>query len=208
MRRPVSKLQTNIRPRFQREFFRWLGEREGEFAIRLHEIKRTDKEIQFGFAGLTSCLSVQVRPSELSVSVTRDGVFMDYLIDIDLMLERGALGYFCGFCNQAERDYFPTREEAWRVHLFEPFLAWVNGQLASAQWLRIFRSGGGSSGASLICDEADIERPDSGMQLLARLKRLDGQPMFVPERDELEIWAIPLVCNERPAHFHTRLSHV
>ena len=208
MSRPVSKFQTKIRPRFQREFFRWLGEREGEFAIRLQEIKRTDKEIEFGFAGLTSCLSVQVRPSELSVSVTRDGVFMDYLIDIDLMLERGALGYFCGFCNQAERDYFPTREEAWRVHLFEPFLAWVNGQLASAQWLRIFRSGGGSSGASLICDEADIERPDSGMQLLARLKRLDGQPMFVPERDELEIWAIPLVCNERPAHFHTRLSHV
>ena len=26
------------------------------------------------------------------------------------------------FCNQAERDYFPTREEAWREHLFEPFV--------------------------------------------------------------------------------------
>lgn len=110
MTRPVSKIQTNIRPRFQRKFFRWLGERMGEFAIWPHAIKRTDKEVEFGFAGLTSCLSIQVRPSELSVSVTRDGVFMDYLIDIDLMLERGAPGYFCGFCNQAERDYFTTRD--------------------------------------------------------------------------------------------------
>ena len=208
MSRPVSKTQTNIRPRFQREFFRWIGERNGEFAIRPHAIKRTDKEVELGFAGLTSCISVQIRPSELSVSVTWDGVFMDYLINFDLMLERGAPGYFCSFCSQAERDYFRTREEAWREHLFEPFLSWVNSQLASAQWLRIFRSGGGSSGASLIRDVADIDKPDSGMQLFARLNRLGGQPMFVPERDELEIWVIPMESNERAAHFHARLSHV
>lgn len=51
MSRPVSKIQTNIRPRFQREFFWWLGESKGEFAIRPHAIKRTDKEVEFGFAG-------------------------------------------------------------------------------------------------------------------------------------------------------------
>lgn len=205
MNRP-SPYRPKVRSRFQRAFFRWLQECHGEFATPLRLMRRTDKTIEIAFPELSAYISVNVRPMELSVTVTKDGEFVDYLFDIDLALAHSSQGYFCGYCDLEPRTYFSSREAAWRIHQFEPFLAWINTQLAPARWLRLFFTSGGSSGASLICDEADLERVDPGISLLTGLKRLDGQPMFRSGIDELEIWNIPMRGLEEEIHYSAMID--
>ncbi len=206
MNRSTSQYRPKVRPRFQREFFRWLLECRGEFATPLRLMRRTDKTIRIVFPELSpninSYILVNVRPTELSISVTIDGEFVDYLLDIDLALAHSSQGYFCRYCDLEPLAYFASREAAWRSHQFEPFLAWINTQLAPARWLRLFFTSEGSSSASLICDEADLERTYPGISLLTGLKRLEGQPMFRFGVDELEIWDIPMRGIEKEVHFH------
>lgn len=163
MRRLPRKFRSNIRPKFQRAFFHWLQECHSKFTIPLRFIRRTDKEIEIGFIGISLCISIHVSVSELSVCVVMNGVFLDYLLDIDLVLKRDAQGYFCELCDQRQREYFPTREDAWKKHQFEPLLAWANDKLASARWLRVCCTDGGCSWATLIRDEADFEPGDIGL---------------------------------------------
>lgn len=160
MHRLPRKFRSKVRPRFQRAFFGWLQEFHSKFAIPLRFIRRIDKEIEFGFLGIASSISVHFSSRALSVSVVKNGVFLDYLIDIDLVLKRGTQGYFCELCEQTNREYSPTREDAWRKHQFEALLAWVNDKLASARWLRVCCNDCGASWASLIRDEADFEPGD------------------------------------------------
>ena len=79
-----------------------------------------------------------------------------------------------------------------RASVFEPFLAWVNSKLASATWLRIFRMRGGGSCATLIRDDADLDREDPGIRLLLGLKKLVGQSVCVPGVDDAEVLLIPV----------------
>lgn len=163
MSRLARKFRSKVRPKFQRVFIRWLQDSHRKFAIPLRFIRRTDKQIEIGFVGISSHISVHVSSSELSVCVVMNGAFLDFLLDIDLVLKRCALGYYCELCEQTQREYFTTREDAWQKHQFEPLLVWVNEKLASARWLRICSADCGSSWASLIFDESDFEPGDIGI---------------------------------------------
>jgi hypothetical protein len=71
----------------------------------------------------------------------------DLLLSLDSAPRRGRTGYFCEYCLDYFRDtnpgeeftrIFPSREGVWADHLFEPFLKWVNDDLANAKWLGLF----------------------------------------------------------------------
>lgn len=83
-----SQCRPKVRPSFQRAFFNWLQECQGQFATPLRLMRRTDKTIEIVFPELSTYISVVVRPMKLGVRVIKDGAFVDYLFDIDLKLER------------------------------------------------------------------------------------------------------------------------
>ena len=41
-------------------------------------------------------------------------------------------GYVCDQCPKDDRPVFPSREALWRAEVFEPFLEWVNHDLANS----------------------------------------------------------------------------
>jgi hypothetical protein len=58
--------------------------------------------------------------------------------------KRGRTGYFCKLCLDYFRDtnpgeeftkFFASRDGVWINDIFEPFLNWVNNDLANAKWL-------------------------------------------------------------------------
>jgi hypothetical protein len=51
-------------------------------------------------------------------------------------------GYVCTECDPATRATFPTCEALWVDELFEPFMTWVNEDLAPAKALYLYRYGG------------------------------------------------------------------
>jgi hypothetical protein len=83
------------------------------------------------------------------------------LISLDAYIARAAGGYQCQLClsdHPESPELFPSREALWIDHLFEPFLKWVNEQLAPAHWLQISGSSdGGITCAQLIQEESDQE---------------------------------------------------
>lgn len=206
MKTTLLKHYPKLRPRFQREVVRWLQENHHHFSTPLRLATRTDTMMEFTFPELTSSLSVRFSPQGVRVSVTRGDVEFDAILDLVIHLERSPLGYYCGLQYPDQRQFFATRSAIWQSVLFEPFLDWVNQDLAPARWLRFFRFGLGSSSASLIYSEEDIQRPDPAMRLVASLKNIDDLPICVPGRDDINVWVVSLRGEEREVCYRTKIQ--
>jgi hypothetical protein len=80
-------------------------------------------------------------------------------MDHDSYPERGPAGYFCPLCldyfrkthpGETFTGIFPTREAVWTDDIFEPFLNWVNDDLANASHLGLFGTPDYGSWAKLL----------------------------------------------------------
>lgn len=193
----------SIRPRVQQVFLDWLRANRKRFAVAPRIDARTDRWIRITFDGITPMIAAYVGRDGIGdgigVDVERGGEWFDRLIDLDVAPMRGRDGYFCAMCETAEREYFPTREALWIDHLFEPFLGWVNDELAPARWVRLVIFGGGSRAASLLRCKEELGEPDRAMRLFAGLRDLSGERVYEPGRDEAEVVVIPLRRDGAPA---------
>ncbi len=151
------------RRRLHRAFVKWFLDNRHRFPIELAFQRRTDRSIRFSFAGINPAIDAVVHTYGLSVGVKWEDECWDLIGDWDATPKRFARGYACKMCldyfqsshpDEEFTDYFATREEVWAKDVFEPFLEWVNDELAPARWIKLSRYGG-ATWAKLIRERSD-----------------------------------------------------
>lgn len=122
---------------FQRAFVRWFQENCSRFAVPVRLASVTAKGVRLNFPNHPDCIFVWLNHMGLSVCVDWDGTCWDMLISLDVSEKAVPGGYRCELCEDANSSWL-TLEALWQNHLYEPFLSWVNNELAPAHRLMIF----------------------------------------------------------------------
>lgn len=139
------------------------------------------------FSGLNpEVIYAAIRPEGIMVVVEQSGKFYDALFDLDIEVKRTTKGYTCQSCDVEDQVIFPTREDLWRDHLFEPFLAWVNEKLAVARGIRIAINNG-CTWAKLIATLDESLNDDPNLWLLKNLKPLNSGDQASQSDDTIEV---------------------
>jgi hypothetical protein len=183
------------RPRIQRAFEHWFKNNNTRFAVPVFVTKISGKGIELRFQNYPDCLSVWLGLFSLSVHVNWQGHWWDMLMDLDASIITTHDGYKCELClfqhgNSAK--IFPSKEALWQDHLFEPFLQWVNEDLAPARWLQISGFASGSTSARLIRNNNDLKKPDPGVILIQNLVSLDRTTARERNPDGMTEWLVEL----------------
>lgn len=138
------------RRRWQKAFFEWYGDNEERFAIKLELLRRTDTHLDVGFRGISRVITACIICDEITISVEWQGFFWDILRDFETYPQRVPNGYVCSECPEDNRPVFSSREALWRAEVFEPFLKWVNHDLANAVAVSISGTPDEASWARLV----------------------------------------------------------
>ena len=123
------------RRRLHRTFVRWLKANRSRFAIPLRILRRTDEVLRFSFDNVTSLITGRLSTWDLSIYVHFNNTDWDLIFDAYQKPRPVPGGYICGLCLPGFQKVFPSREAVWTDHLCEGLLAWVNDELAIANWL-------------------------------------------------------------------------
>ncbi len=125
------------RRRWQNAFSQWYSANEERFVIKLELLKRTDAYLGVGFCGVSRVITASITCDEIAIAVEWHGLLWDILQDFETYPQRVSNGYVCEQCPEDSRPVFASREALWRAEVFEPFLEWVNRDLANAVALSI-----------------------------------------------------------------------
>ncbi len=184
------------RPRIQRAFVRWLRGSRARFVVPVCLTKISKRNVELHFLNYPDCLSVSLSRDEINVHVNWLGDFWDMLVSLDVHAFRTQGGYKCEFC---KHDYgesialFTSREALWQDHLFDPFLKWVNEELALARWLQMsVVANGGTTWAKLIRDESALQEPERALPNMQQFKCDEEQSAHVGVTCGIKNWLIPL----------------
>jgi hypothetical protein len=140
----------------QREFLAWYRQNERRFAIPLHFLTSSRRQLDFNFAGITSVVSANLLEGEIIVFAEFEGQLFDILVDIEACPLHTPKGYVCTLCDSTSSNLYRTRTEFWHQHLFELFLDWVNGKLAPSHWIQLGKiKGGGATWAELVKNKGE-----------------------------------------------------
>ena len=121
------------RRRFYKAFLRWYIANENRFAIKLERLRHTDDQLDIGFCGIIRVVTAElVLGDEINILGNWDGTFWDMLRCFEAIPKRIPGGYVCDLCAEDTRPVHSSRDDLWRSEIFEPFLAWVNDELACA----------------------------------------------------------------------------
>ena len=140
----------HCRRRVHGAFFQWYAASEQRFAIKLELLKRTDTCLEIGFRKFNRVVTATLVDGEMSIPVIWEGICWDVLCWFETYPKRIPGGYVCDECPEDTRPIFPTREALWRAEVFEPFLEWVNSDLANAVAVSISGSPGRITWARLV----------------------------------------------------------
>ncbi len=152
-RRPQAKIAKadgllRVKPRrqFHRVFLDWLADNGHRFSIDLAFCRRTDEDLTLSFVGINPMISASIGQGGMCITVTWQGECWDFLGDWDSVPKKFPRGYACKLCHNYFRQQYPgneftkffeTREDVWIDCVFEPFLEWVNTELAPARWIKL-----------------------------------------------------------------------
>lgn len=123
----------HCRRRFHKAFLHWYTTNEDKFAIKLELLKRTDWSLDIGFCQIGRVVTAELGIDEINILIVWNGTFWDMLQCFEAIPKRVPGGYVCNLCPEHDRSIYPSREAIWRIEIFEPFLAWVNDDLANAE---------------------------------------------------------------------------
>ena len=155
-------------PRHYLAFMAWHEENRDRFAVPVRPLKRRFGWMHLAFATIDpAILRVAYNARNLSVTVhgpPGDGrPSWDMLLSLDVEAIRVAGGWGCRFCRASPQigmvPVFPNREALYVNHLFEPFLTFVNAELATASALALWADNGISWASLVNADPADEEKP-------------------------------------------------
>lgn len=116
-------------------FDSWYRIHQHRFLVKLVFLARTDRRLDFAFAGITSALSASLSGYDLSVRVTWLDETWDLLASWDASPKRNGEGYICALCQPSA--VFASREAVWEDHLFESLVVWTNKSLFTASELHL-----------------------------------------------------------------------
>ena len=125
------------RPRIHRAFVKWFN----NFAVPLRMTK-INGNFRFYFENYPDCIFIEIFRHDLAVTVVWRGRWFDALLlqSTFPIVTRGGYKYAPNWTDRnALSRIFPSLEVMWQEYLFEPFLGWVNGELAPACGLQIVR---------------------------------------------------------------------
>lgn len=127
-------------PLFHRAFKRWLNDNQQKLGGRLHVTGWKRDSLLLRFIGYPDCFSVSISPAEISVAVSLEGQFIDYLLCLDMSspVMKGKQ-VFCDSCKPEGRVVYPSLDAYWRGHQFDRFGDWLTNKLTQAKWLGIYR---------------------------------------------------------------------
>ena len=152
MRTLGKQCYPKMRRRIQKTFADWQTKQAEQFLVPLHYLKRTDRCLDFSFDGLNPALSIFLT-WEIGVCVDWQGECWDCLIFFESSPEHKADGYHCSLCiEEYAQITYPSRENLWQEHMFEPFLQWINETLVPARWLGLYSSNKGSTWVKLLSE--------------------------------------------------------
>ena len=156
--------KVKVRPRIQRAFFRWLAQNQNRLVLELFIENRTDRYVEFSFVGVNGTISATLNGYEIYVSAKLKGECWDLLGDWDSSPIHCPSGYFCKSCrdhfitNNPSNEFtrfFSSREAVWVDDIFEPFLKWINEDLATSKWLGFYGELGNATWVKLMKNCAD-----------------------------------------------------
>jgi hypothetical protein len=154
IRRPETRCKPwphnpHCRRRYHKAFFQWYAANAEKFAIKLELLKRTDSSLEIGFCNLNRVVTACVSGEDISIPIVWNDTFWDVLQWFEASPKRAAGGYVCDLCPENDRPVYSSREEIWRIEIFEPFLTWVNDDLANAKGVSVSGDPGGTTWACL-----------------------------------------------------------
>lgn len=117
------------------------------------------------------------------------------LINLDAYVKPTHVGYQCELClaeHGSSARTFTSKEALWQDHLFEPFLQWVNKELAPANWLLISGTDDGSTATRLMCDKGELNKSDLGLIVMHSLRCINGTRFYYGAEEDLTEWLIEL----------------
>jgi hypothetical protein len=178
----VFKLSGSPVPRrkIQRAFLSWLEKNRLRFAIEIKLGRRTDCVLEFSFVGVNSAIEGLLNTREIEVFAMYEDECWDILVEFNAEPKRVSGGYVCEACPPGSPPLFPDRSSLWADHLFEPFLEWVNNDLANAKWLSLRGNPGYATSARLLADESR-ELRSGGAMLDFGVWVMGRQPAEKPE---------------------------
>ena len=145
------------RRKIHRAFLNWLETNRHRFAIDLQPKHRTDRYLEFSFAGINDVLSVGISPSSLNVTATYKDECWDFILSLDAVPEPVSGGYICSLCEPVNQpQIFRDRTALWIDHLFKPLLEWVNVELAKSNWLVLEGEESSATTASISVDHPSL----------------------------------------------------
>jgi hypothetical protein len=118
-------------------FCQWYAANEDRFAIKLELLKHAKSCLEIGFVSINRILVAHLVDNGIRVSVVSQAKYWDTILDLDAIPKRVPAGYVCDLCLAEDRAVFPSLEALWRDHVFEPFLVWVNDELAKAEAISV-----------------------------------------------------------------------
>lgn len=143
------------RNRVYRAFLKWRKSVRSRISIPIRMRGYMDEYVHFSFDGITSAIFVMLNSQEITVTVDWEGRNWDTIFNAEVNPRRSRLGYICEHCQPGSRRVFPTLEALWRDHLFEPFLSWLNYELAVSDVIGLCGSpSDGYTYAMLLTDQA------------------------------------------------------
>ena len=204
------RILRSVRPPLHRAFLAWFWENRRRFKIPVRFTRRTDRQIDFAFTGISKTISGCLTATTLEVMVTHEHEYFEclqtYDIRLTLSVAGGYVSYVDIFRDKKVQEPFPTREALWRSDIFEEFLRWVNEELATTRWIRCLWQGDtGISGASLIHADEDRHLKNGGLCLLAKLIKLYERRVIRPSSYQLDYWIYPIDVDEVAEHFEAIL---
>lgn len=175
------------RRRIQRAFLEWFAESRFRFAVPLKIVRRTKHNIQLEFVNAQSMIRVTLCSWEIYVWFEWQGEYWDGLIDFMATPELTDTGYVCSLCDPEMRKVYPSREALWCDHMFEPFLAWANGTLVKAPWVKVYGDGG-CTYAELRVSRPEDRTPDIDQEIFIQI--IDN-PLYTKQDSSLELPIAP-----------------
>lgn len=114
-----------------------------------------------GFVGVTPIITVLLFSNRsLVISVDKDNKFFDLITDFDVAPARVSTGYLNKLILPEHRTIYRTRTELLHNEMFEPFLDWVNKELAPAKWIHLGLIGKESSYAEFTQESLALATTD------------------------------------------------
>lgn len=166
---------------FRAAFLAWFDEASSRFALPVSVDLASASYTELRVHGLHPAIWIVIAQDlSINVGVEWDGVFWDLLASMDVApapLPDG--GWENAMLIPEARSSHPTREAIWRADGFEELLTWINGELAPATHMGMWRiAGGGCTWAHLIRDGADLRtgRPLTPEDAPDHLLALHGHP--------------------------------